>query len=894
MKLRKLEILGFKSFKDRTLIDFSNGISAVVGPNGCGKSNIVDAIRWVMGEQRVTSLRGKKMEDVIFNGSDDALPIGMAEVSLTLENGSHQFEGKYSGLEEITVSRRIFREGETEYYINKAPCRLLDIKELFMDAGVGARTYSIVEQERISRLIEAKPEERRQFIEEAAGIMKYKSRKDSALRKMEATKSNITRLNDIISEVKTQLNSTGRQAKKAERFKALKKNIKESRLTLSLQIYSRFVSEAAALKEKYGVLESRCIEAETHLKSREAAVENVKVEIAEAESAVARLQEGFYRIKNDIGIKEQGIAFSKETISDLITKKKNSVSEIVSLRNRREGMGEEIQELERELAETKEIISHLKESILNNQEMVYSLKSTEETLNTELDEEKSGHIDLISENARVKNLLLSMEKGVRDLQDKIEREAKDLEEDVVKRDSLKGKVTSMKAALAREIEENASQKEGEQLLSEKLESEKIFLKAVEKRVEDLKEEMGRKSSRLISLKELYQSLEWCGEGTRAIMGALKKGLFSKEDMCGLVADYIEVPEEYEIAVEAVLGEKLQYIIVKSQREGIKAIDYLREHSSGRSNFVPLEMEGDHSQWECRGRIRVIDLVRIKSEAVEGIIQYLLGDVFLVAHLDEGTCLWNEHRKKGTYVTPEGDIVRPDGVLTGGGKAENGSLLRNVREITELQGEVESISLALEGAKEERENRSEVVSRLTEERNDLRSQMHESELNIRGREKDVERLDGEIKWVEKRINVLTYNREMMEREKADAGEKIHRIRKDLASFDTRAEEVNERIARLQERLGEVGFELEAEEEQLTEQKIEMKTLEEKVNAGDGTLKRLIDSLSDIEERIKAVIREADDADGRVAKIKSNIAAEEEGLKSLYEEYETTERELAQKR
>ncbi|MCK4535233.1 MAG: AAA family ATPase, partial [Syntrophobacterales bacterium] len=233
MKLKKLEILGFKSFKDKTPIDLSRDINAIVGPNGCGKSNIVDAIRWVMGEQRVTMLRGKKMEDVIFNGSDDAPAVGMAEVSITLESNGHRVPEKYSGYREITVSRKIFREGESEYYINKVPCRLLDVKEFFMDAGVGARTYSIVEQDRIASLVEAKPEERRQFIEEAAGIMKYKTRRDSASRKMESTKQNIIRLNDILREVRSQLNSTSRQAKKAERYRGLRKIIKEYQLALS-------------------------------------------------------------------------------------------------------------------------------------------------------------------------------------------------------------------------------------------------------------------------------------------------------------------------------------------------------------------------------------------------------------------------------------------------------------------------------------------------------------------------------------------------------------------------------------------------------------------------------------------------------------------------------------
>ena len=235
MRLKKLEITGFKSFLEKVAVDFSPGISGIVGPNGCGKSNIADAIRWVMGEQRVRTLRGKKMDDVIFNGSEEASPVGMAEVSMSLTADEEQFPGTYAEFKEVMITRRLFRDGESEYTINKIPCRLLDVREFFMGTGVGARTYSLVEQNSVYSLVEAKPEERRQFIEEAAGISKYKSRKESAVRKMEATQQNLIRLNDIIREVKTQLSAISRQAKKAEQYKALKKAVKEAELTVALQ-----------------------------------------------------------------------------------------------------------------------------------------------------------------------------------------------------------------------------------------------------------------------------------------------------------------------------------------------------------------------------------------------------------------------------------------------------------------------------------------------------------------------------------------------------------------------------------------------------------------------------------------------------------------------------------
>ncbi|HNS57285.1 MAG TPA: AAA family ATPase, partial [Smithellaceae bacterium] len=210
MNLKRLEISGFKSFRDKVVLDFSQGVTAVVGPNGCGKSNVVDAIRWVMGEQRVKALRGKKMDDVVFNGSQDASPVSMAEVTMTLAANGQGFTGAYAEMTEVSITRRVVLDGDSEYFINRVPCRLLDIKEFFMGTGVGTRTYSLVEQGSVANMVEAKPEDRRLFIEDAAGISKYKSRKDAAVRKMEATKINVQRLNDIIKEVKSQLNAVTR------------------------------------------------------------------------------------------------------------------------------------------------------------------------------------------------------------------------------------------------------------------------------------------------------------------------------------------------------------------------------------------------------------------------------------------------------------------------------------------------------------------------------------------------------------------------------------------------------------------------------------------------------------------------------------------------------------
>jgi len=284
MNLKKLEISGFKSFRDKVILNFHDGITGIVGPNGCGKSNIVDAIRWVMGEQRVKALRGTKMDDVVFNGSQDSAPVSMAEVTMTLVANGQNFPGSYSDLSEVSISRKVICEGEHEYYINKVPCRLLDVKEFFMGTGIGARTYSLIEQGHVQNLVEAKPEDRRLFIEDAAGVSKYKSRKEAAVRKMEATKQNILRLNDIIKEVKSQLNTISRQAKRAEQYKNIKQQVKETELMIALQNYVELTEKETFLQAIRVELQNQNTVLHANLEAKESVLEELKIKLLEMRS----------------------------------------------------------------------------------------------------------------------------------------------------------------------------------------------------------------------------------------------------------------------------------------------------------------------------------------------------------------------------------------------------------------------------------------------------------------------------------------------------------------------------------------------------------------------------------------------------------------------------------
>ena len=698
MRLRKLEITGFKSFREKVVVDFSPGISGIVGPNGCGKSNIADAIRWVMGEQRVRTLRGKKMEDVIFNGTDDTPPSGMAEVSMTLTADDQKFPGHYAECADVMIARRLFRDGESEYTINKIPCRLLDVREFFMGTGVGARTYSLVEQNSVASLVEAKPEERRQFIEEAAGISKYKSRKESAVRKMESTRENLVRLTDIIREVKTQLNTISRQAKRAEQYKVLRQAVKEAELTAALQTYADLETRRASLEVAKNALKDREMEVRTLMQGIESALEELKAKVLENEGDISSRQEKLYGAKSAVGIKEQGIEFARRKLQDLAARRLKGSAESEALKEREKEAEREIAAIRAAVSEADETIGGLREALAVQEKTLEELRAMDRTGQRELEEEKGRYIDIVTEKAKHRNSLASLARMIEDLARREEREKREVEENEKRAAGLRRTLEQLHAGLAADEKGFAEIGRRREEIADELQGVREELDAGEERIAGLREEIGGKTSRLASLREFEEGYAWCNEGVKSLMtasmGSDRQGI-SRDLFLGLVADHIRVPREYETAVEAVLGEKLQYVVVKDQRDGIRAIDYLKSTALGRGSFVPLEVRphasGNVHGEHLREATPLIGQIEVQEE-FRAVISELLGDVLLIPSLGNGISLWQRNGFRGTFVTPEGDIISPSGILTGGSRNGNDrSLLRNRREISELAEEVAALS-----------------------------------------------------------------------------------------------------------------------------------------------------------------------------------------------------------
>jgi len=905
MRLKRLEIAGFKSFRNRTILDFAGGISAVVGPNGCGKSNIVDAVRWVMGEQRFKMLRAKKMEDVIFSGSNGASPVGTAEVSMILSSDGERFPGGYNDFSEVMISRRIFRDGETEYYINKAPCRLLDVREFFMDIGIGARTYSLVEQNHIANLVEAKPVERRNLIEEAAGIAKYKSRKEAASRKMEATRQNIVRLDDITGEVKIQIKSISLQAKKAERYKALKKTIKEEELALALQTCLDLAEKRKSLNDAYHETAVRRIEVETGLREIEASLEKINVAILENDSRNSKLQEKLYEIKNDVSISEQGIGFLKGKISEISERKQKNLSNIEMFQKRKENTLKELNILEKRVGGSDEKLTNIRDSVEKGQERAEELKGEERRLHKELEEKKIGHFDILTEKVSLKNLLTGLVKRGEDFKGRYKSYSSEIEENTQRLDSARDSLSSWRSSLQSDVEKLEYLTEAERTLLCKLEEARCKLGTVDGRIAGLKEETGIKSSRLSSLREFQGGYEWCSDGTRSIINAKssRNGADYErflEDFCGLVIDYIDVPGEYEVAVEAVLGEKLQYIVVSSHKDGIRAIDYLKSHSLGRGSFIPLSeirenpSNVDMSSRGAGGGVKLIDVVGVK-EGFEGMADYLLGDVVLTPDINTCLSLWERDGLEMTFVTPDGDVVSPHGVLTGGyGSNSESGLLRRKREIARIEEEVDNLSGLLKNEKDCRPEAGALVSRREEELTGLRSDLRKLELSINGKRKDIERFEGEQKWIGQRMNILAFNRESLKTEEAQAMKDKTAIENDIAACKDREIAADETISSLRERWEESRGKLEEMERGLSSEKVLLASLEEKKNADIKTLSGLKAAVTDISSEIVFKIKDVKFLEKEIEDITENIAGEKDRLEHLCSDHDVVGIEMERER
>jgi chromosome segregation protein len=512
MKLKALEVTGFKSFVDRLHLHFPEGITTIVGPNGCGKSNIVDAVLWAIGERSAKHLRGKLMEDVIFNGTDGRKPLGMAEVNLTFVNEDGSSPKGYEQCSEITITRRLYRSGESEFLVNKVPCRLRDITDLFLDTGIGVNGYSIVEQGRVEHIIAANPQDRRFLIEEAAGIAKYKERKRLALMKMEATQQNLLRIQDIIAEVKRQIITLERQVKRAEEYKAIRKEVKEIEIRFGLQEYAELSEKGEAARGYLKALREREMTIATQMAEREASVEGMRLRSMEEEEKLRSLQQEVYELGQRIQKMENEVEFFRREEGSLQKQEAQMIEEVKEgLKTWRGGQRERrrTEQIRLELKQER----HENEEITKEWEILFNeFRGTYQEVSEQLESEKNKLIDTLTELTSLKNRQSHLEERKADLQRRIRSHEKESEE-------VRSGMAQLKEGLSRTEKERELTRSLQLTLQgekEKWEGEiekvREALRAKQTERSALEEMLRQDRSRFLSLKELQENYEGFEKG----------------------------------------------------------------------------------------------------------------------------------------------------------------------------------------------------------------------------------------------------------------------------------------------------------------------------------------------------------------------------------------------
>ncbi len=757
MRIKKLELVGFKSFKDRTVIHFDAGITGVVGPNGCGKSNIVDALVWVMGEMSAKHLRGSSMEDVIFAGAEGYAPMGMAEVTLTLENDGGPFPIKYLSHSEIMVTRRLHRSGDSEYLINKEQARLRDVQEIFMDTGAGSKGFSIIEQGAIGRIVTAKPEERRTLIEEAAGITKFKVRKRESQRKLEATEGNLVRLQDIIGELKRQLESLQRQAQRAERYRRLRTEIESLEMWVSSVEFKKLREKTESAERSYTENKDLEMTSATDISQIDAHLQSLKADLAERERLAQNKQHEVKALHDAIRTKEKYIQELQFEIEQARRNKEMTGNLTEESLARQTALKTDLQRIEVRFSDLAERMESVHAEYLTKKQSYDEQQARIRELDTKLTDSRRELLSLVQAettlDSRVNSIqdliqsLVEEEAEAQALSSELQTQFSSIEKNFKRVNEQFEKERQMQLSVVNDIEALTANKE--HLAND--------LKSREAELNEYKDKLGAVTSRLYGLEDLQNNFEGFQEGVKAVMlwqrqstenlSAEERALKEKFTP---VSDVVEVPREYELAMEAALGPRLQLLLAKEPENSLEAIHFLKSNNSGRSSFYSGQglqalttMDIEPLRADNRVKVLLKDVATIPNQHRE-VVEKILDRVAVVDSLTSALEL-KKARPDWTFVTVEGDLIAEDGIISGGSTEDASSgVLKRQREIKELKTSKDEwaskLSLAQATWKKVQGSYDQLLIDLEKAQKDHT----EKEIAVAALKKDLERAESEMK------------------------------------------------------------------------------------------------------------------------------------------------------
>jgi chromosome segregation protein len=902
MKIKKLEITGFKSFVDKTAIHFPIGISAIVGPNGCGKSNIMDAFRWVMGEQSVKQLRGKSMEDIIFSGTNGRPPLNIAEVSLTLLNDNGSAPEELKDFTEIMLTRRLYRSGESAYYINKQPSRLKDIHNLFMGSGMGAKSYSVIQQGNVGAITEAGPEERRYFIEEAAGITRYKSRKVEALRKVEATQQNLLRVLDIIGEINRQMSGLQRQAKKAEIYKKFQEKIRFLDITLGM---GRCDELAVQIQDAGNMLTRLKDKDQAHtaeLSRIDAAIEAIKLKRQQKFQEISDQKSNIFNIQRNIDKLENDLLHLRKDILDLGAEITGFESIHLEITQKNSGILSEMGQAKTEIEIIVLEIERIKTLIDREQSASRQVKEKLEQLNRSLESDKSGLMTLVAEEARYKNIFQNAVQN----KESLKRRLKKIDEEEF---ATAGNVSRLEKEENRSREnlesvksENESLEKEIAIVRKQLEEKSALLGQHVKFIQTLEIQRNQADSKFTALKKMQDSYQWYKDGVKAVMKHIaaskeKDSNASRENtassrVLGLMADILEPEHLFETAVEAVLGESLQYILVKDHQAGWELIDFLREGKAGRSGFIPLSaIRAIHCDHWTRPdpALRLLNHVRVKP-GFESIAEAFLGHVVVVEDAAQAMVLFQKNGIHQTIVAKDGNIITAQGVMVGGSKDNLSGILEKKHEIKELEIRISALDEQLITARQTfkgLENEIRDFENTLQKRLEHRHRLSREEIEA---EKALYKITEDLKHARKHLEIIRLEQEQMMGEESDMDEQMEKYNRALTEIEGRVKASQDQVARSSQAIAGLAVEMDSFNQKVMDLKLELTAQNAGLENSHNTLRRLKAYYEDGEKRLEQIAADIELKLSRKSASENKIAQAEPALRQMVDSLKQFEQGL----
>ena len=812
--LKSLELDGFKSFVDATHIDFTAGFTAIVGPNGCGKSNVSDAIRWVIGEQSSKSLRGTKSVDLIFNGSATRKPVNRAEISLTLTDvpPGIRIANVPNIAEEVKITRCYHRSGESEFYINQVPCRLKDITDFLLDVGISPKVLTVIEQGHIQDIIVSKPENRRILIEEAAGILKFKHRKNEAIRKLDASTQNLERITDIVHELGRQAESLKRQAAKAERYKKYQTEVKELSLKLFAKKIRQYKIELEAIEKEFTLHSEQKTESNARASSLDNQISQLNLEIEEALRTLNEKRDRVYQLANQIGKSEHSIDLKKSQIEQSETDIRAATEDITRLHEEIADHAAQAEDQRNQLGTLSEEINSADNNLAEQIQALDEKRSALSDLDSKVKSEDVRVVEIFHHISQKKSDMTALETRQETLEHRDEKLKTEQEATRAQVAEVRLRLSEAEAVVRGKSDQLEELKNQRETLQQKTEEHRERLQSETDRLSSVKEEYLTQSSLLSSLKELRSKFEGFQDGVKSLMTQSADG-GSLTGLREVLADVLKTPAEYETAIAAALGEKLQSVIVNSYDDSVEAIDYLKKHSSGRGSFIPMNMKSANTppvQLNGNPGIlgKAVDFVECEAEYRQ-VIDLLLRNVVLVTDLQTAIQVFQKPEFNGTVVTRNGEMIDAQGMVFGGSTGENpSSLLSQNREMEELSVQTGRLRDGVESARNTENEHKKALAEMERELGDAAGAAHQAEIALNNSRNDHEQQQKEMERLEEKLSTLEYERRSGQQEIDELNTRKATLTGELEECETEKIQVEESLNTLR---GELASCREAVEE-----------------------------------------------------------------------------------